>query len=187
MIKFVFGAVLLSLALTACSSTAKGHSPAARATGAHTLDVNAPGGTPVQAATPTSSTASAPAIPDACTLITRTEAEKILGIKLQPGADTRAGAADGVASCNYNAPVTGPSGSLGVFAQTGTPDALTTDRNLGHRFRTVAGIGDQTLEEPDNGSIFVRKGALWVFIDVPISTPSSALLAAARIANARLG
>ena len=125
-------------------------------------------------------------MPDACTLITRAEAQRILGVKLQPGDDTKANAADGVASCNYNAPVTGPSGSLGVYAQTGMPDALTTDRNLGHRFRTVPGIGDQAFEEPDNGSVFVRKGALWVFVNVPISTPPSALLSAARIAAARL-
>ena len=68
----------------------------------------------------------------------------------------------------------------------GTPDALKTDRNLGHRFRRVAGLGDEAFEEPDNGSIFVRRGPLWVFINGPISTPRSALESAARIASARL-
>jgi hypothetical protein len=177
---------MLSAALAACSSATHAHSSNPHTGGAQTLDVQAPGGTAPQPAVTASSTPAPTAVPDACTLITRSEAEKILGTKLQAGDDTTANAADGVASCNYNAPVTGPSGQLGVYAQDGEPDALKTDRNLGHTIRTVSGIGDQTLEEPDNGSIFIRKGSLWVFINVPISTPPAALISAARTALARL-
>jgi hypothetical protein len=181
--------------LCACSSgTTSGHAGGGTgpASGAQTLSVSMPGvpASPATASATASATSAAPAapadLPDACTVITRAEAQKLLGMTLQPGDDTRAGAADGVASCNYNAPVTGPSGSLGVYVQFGTPDALTTDRNLGHTFKAVPGIGDQTFEEPDNGSVFVRKGTMWAYVNVPVSTPASALVSAARLAASRL-
>lgn len=181
----LFALCLAAAASVAACSSSHEHSPAAA--GIDTSGLRAVrSGNGTSADPPTHSAAPAAAVPDACTLITRTEAQKLLGIKLQPGADTKAGAADGVASCNYNAPVTGPSGQLGVYVQNGEPDALKTDRNLGHVFRTVAGIGDQTLEEPDNGSIFAHRGNLWVFVNVPISTPASVLVAAARIAVGRI-
>jgi hypothetical protein len=142
---------------------------------------------PVSPRAPASTPAVATAIPDACTLLTRAEAEAVAGVKLGAGEDTKAAGSDNVASCTYNAPTTGPSGSITVFAQLDKPDALTTDQSLGHKFLTVTGVGDQALQEVLPSTIFFRKGKLWVSISSAYSAKATAMVSAARLAAARVG
>jgi hypothetical protein len=118
--------------------------------------------------------------------LTRIEAETVAGVKLGAGEDTKAAGTDNVASCTYNAPTTGPSGSITVFAQLEKPDALTTDQSLGHKFLTVTGVGDQALQELLPSAIFFRKGKLWVSISSAYSAKAAAMVAAARLAAARV-
>ncbi|MDQ6875718.1 MAG: hypothetical protein M3042_11745 [Actinomycetota bacterium] len=179
----VAGIAVLALSVAGCSSPS---AQQPRTGGAHA-------GQPARAAaasrhvppatTPAASTA-APAIPDACTLLSRAEAQAVAAVPLQAGQDTRAASADNTASCTYNAPVTGSSGSITVFVQVQTPDALTTDRNLGHKFDTVPGIGDQTLLEANN--VFVHKGQLWMVISSAYQASPKVLVDAARLGAARL-
>jgi hypothetical protein len=157
-----------------------------RTGGSPSLPTSLPSGTLASSPTSAPSSSAAPAIPDACTLLTRAEAEKAAGVKLNKGEDTRAVSADNVASCTYNAPVTGSSGSITVFAGLKTPDELTTDRNLGHKFRKVPGLGDQALQETLPSTVFVHTHGVWVTISSAYSAKPSAMLAAARLAAARV-
>jgi hypothetical protein len=123
-------------------------------------------------------------VPDACTLLTRAEAIALAGVPLEKGQDSKASTAADIASCAYDAPVTGSSGSVQLFVQLSTPRALGIDKAIHHKFRIVPGIGDQTLEEPENASIFVRKGQVWVYLDVPYgATPKRLEAAATKIAS----
>jgi hypothetical protein len=177
-------AVAALACLTACSSSSTSrHQP--QAGGAATLPTSLPSGT-LSSSTAAPSSSAAPAIPDACTLLTREEAEKAAGVKLEKGEDTRAASADNVASCTYNAPVTGSSGSISVFAGLTTPDELTTDRNLGHKFRTVPGLGDQALQETMPATVFVHVHGVWVTVSSAYSASPAAMLAAARLAASRV-
>ena len=87
------------------------------------------------------------------------------------------------ASCTYAAVFTGPSGHLDVFVQMGVPHALQVDRAIHHRFRTLPGIADQALEEPDNESVFVRKGAIWVYVEASGIRPAGLVRAAELVAT----
>jgi Protein of unknown function (DUF3558) len=176
--KTILPAFAVAAAMTAagCSSGTSAHSPAAAPP--------APEATSVVAA-PTTSAAPAPApvIPDACTLLTQREAQALAGVKLRSGDGTRASGPTDIATCNWDSPPTGSSGSVQVFAQLSTPRALGIDRAIHHRFRSVAGIADQTLEEPENSAIFVHKGQLWVYVSVPYgATPKKLERAATEIA-----
>jgi hypothetical protein len=66
------------------------------------------------------------------------------------------------------------------------PRALGIDKAIHHVFRTVPGIGEQTLEEPQNSSIFIHKGDVWVYVNVPYGASPARLEAAARAIAARL-
>jgi len=130
--------------------------------------------------------AAAPTLPDPCSLLTKAEAEQLAGVTMQPGDDTVArDPATDVGSCTYDAAVTGPSGSVNVFDQLGVPHAMEVDRAIHHKFRSVAGIGDEALEEPENQSIFIRKGQMWIYVEASNSTPAS-LEKAARLIAGRL-
>ena len=133
----------------------------------------------------TSSTSSTPAlsVPDACSLLTQVQAEALAGVKLRKGDDSPAQNSADTATCSYDSPPTGSSGSVQIFTQLSTPRALNIDKAIHHKFRTVPGIGDQTLEEPQNSSIFVRKGQVWVYLSVPYgATPRLLERAAAQVA-----
>jgi hypothetical protein len=176
-------------ALAACSSSGSSHGrsaappePARPAQGVQTVDVS---GAPSAASARTAS-ASADALPDACALLTKAEAEKLAGVHMQAPDDTVArDPATDIGSCTYDAVVTGPSGQVSVFVQHGMPHALGVDRAIHHKFRTVPGIADQTLEEPENQSIFIRKGQTWIYVEAS-NTTAATLERAARLVAARL-
>ena len=114
------------------------------------------------------------------------KAEKAAGVPLTKGEDTRAAGPEEVASCTYNAPPTGQSGSITVFAGLQTPDELTTDRNLGHKLRKVPGLGDQALQETLPSTVFVQTHGVWITISSAYSANPAAMLTAARKATARV-
>jgi hypothetical protein len=171
------GAAGLAVLVTACSSSTSGHPHVAPA------DLSSASVTPTIVSSSTSGPPPA-AVPDPCGLLSRAEAQTLAGVRLQRGDDTPANGPGDTASCIYDAPATGSSGSVQIFAQLGTPRALRIDKAIHHKFRTVPGIGDQTVEEPENSSIFVRKGEVWVYVSVPYgATPKLMESAAAKIAD----
>ena len=137
--------------------------------------------------TPASASAVA-AIPDSCILLTRADARALIaGAALDPGVDVAS--TDPVAyssSCTYNAPPTAPSGQVEIFVTRDVPNALTIDRSIQRKFRTVRGIGDQTIEEPDNSNIFIRKGAVWVYLTIPFGANPATLERGARLIASRM-
>jgi len=165
--------------LAACSSSTAGSGTV------DSLPPTRPATAPSTAPSTAPTTSGAPAaLPDACRLITRREAEQFVPVHMQPGDDTPArDPANDIASCTYAAVFTGPSGHLDVFVQVGVPHALQVDRAIHHRFRTLPGIADQALEEPDNESVFVRKGALWVYVEASGIRPAGLVRAAQLIAT----
>jgi hypothetical protein len=182
----VLGTAAAATIAAGCSSSGtsgSGQTGPAAGQAAQTIDV--PGGGSSAPVTSAAASSTVPAaIPDACTLLSHDEAQKLAGVKLQKGDDTKARSSDDIASCIYDAPPTGPSGSVQLFAQIGLPHALGVDKAIHHKFRSVPGIGDQTLEEPENSSIFVRKGQIWIYLTAPYSaSPKQLEKAASEIAS----
>ncbi len=182
-----FAAVLLSgaaaLTVAACSSSTAGAPPA---THAMLPPLSLPAGmTPAAPAAPARSAPRVVSLPDACALLTRTEAEAVAGVKLEAGEDTKArDAMTDTATCTYNAPVTGSSGSITVFAQFGPEYGLSVDKQIGHTFHAVPGIADGATEEANN--IFFHSGDIWVQISSAYSAAPAQLEKAARTAATRL-
>jgi len=170
--------LLLVAATAACSSATAGTGRAVSTTPAPPAGA---GASPPITQPVTSSSSAAVALPDPCSLVTHDEAEALAGVKLRGAERTPAtDPATDVAICQYNAPVTGPSGTVQVFVQMGTPRALKIDKAIHHRFVTLPGIADEALEEPDNASVFVRRGDVWVYVTVPYSATAAQLTSTAR-------
>jgi hypothetical protein len=169
--------------LTACSSGTSG-APQPGPTSLPPL--NLPTQVPAApAATQSTSAAPMASLPDACALLPRAEAEAVAGVKLEPGDDTKArDPMSDTATCTYNAPVTGSSGSITVFVQMGPEYGLGVDKALHHKFRPVAGIADGALEETNN--IFFHSVDVWVQLSSAYSAQSAHLEAAAKKMAARL-
>lgn len=99
----------------------------------------------------------ASSLPAPCKLLTRSEANVLAGIKLQPPLASGA-------SCTFNPYPTGPVAQVFIFVDSSLPMTVQIDRKLGHKFRSVPRLGDQALEEM--GYIFVRKGTVWILLHV---------------------
>jgi hypothetical protein len=96
------------------------------------------------------------ALPQACKLLTRSEAQTLAGIKLQRPNDLGRG-------CMYTSDPNGPVAQVEIYVDSTTPRTLLIDRNqLHHPFWKVPRLGDQALIE--QGYIFVRKGTVWITI-----------------------
>lgn len=177
----LFSAAAVTALLAGCSSSSTSGRPNAAPPPQHANTSRAP-----SVVAPSTSSAAAPSVPDACSLLTQAQAETLAGVRLRKGDDTRAQNASDTATCSYDSPPTGSSGSVQIFAQLSPPRALGIDRAIHHKFRTVSGIGDQTLEEPQNSAIFVRSGAVWVYVSVPYGATPKQLEQAARTIAGRL-
>jgi hypothetical protein len=102
--------------------------------------------------------ATAPALPNPCKLLTRAESQTLAGLKLQPA--VKAGY-----SCQYTSYPTLPGvAQVFIYVESTFPNTIKVDRKLGHKFRKVPKLGDQALAE--QGYIFVRKGKVWVTINL---------------------
>lgn len=120
----------------------------------------------------------------ACELLTRAEAEAMIGMGLADGVPSGGG---DTALCMYTAPPTGPIGQVETFIGAGAQKYYDVDVQLGHEFVEIDGLGDEAHHE--DGAIFVRVGATWAGIRlVSLSGADSkdALVAAARLVVDRL-
>jgi hypothetical protein len=93
------------------------------------------------------------------------------------GEGTRAGSGEDLL-CQYDADPNGPTAQVQVFVGAGAKTFLDLDKDtLKHDFSTLTGIGDEAYLEP--GTVFVRKGTLWVAVEaVVLDTPADQVQAA---------
>jgi hypothetical protein len=139
---------LLIVALAACGSGSKSTAP--------TPATEAPNTTAATAAPVTTTTA--PAVLDSCVLVTKAQAEAVIGTKLQTA--TQVSNSD-VDSCTYPGDPNGPTAQVEVFVGAGAKKFYDDDNNvLKHTFTDVPGVGDESHEE--GYAIFFRKGSTWV-------------------------
>ncbi len=107
--------------------------------------------------------AASAAAPDACSLLTQAEAEKVAGTKLMKPVGAGKNAAGAFVQCQFTGPTSGPTAQVEVYVGDGAQQQLHIDRdNLKHKFTTVPGVGDQCLQE--DGFIVVQKNGLWASI-----------------------
>lgn len=98
-----------------------------------------------------------PAEIDPCTLVTKKEADKLAGVTLaEPDG--------GSGMCTFATPTSGPTAQVEVYVGDGAKKYMEIDRELGHEFTTVDGVGDEAYAE--DGVIFFVKGGTWVGIHV---------------------
>ncbi|MFD6682854.1 DUF3558 family protein [Micromonospora parva] len=153
----VAAAVLALAGLGGCAlfggTDADGDDPAAgsQPTVAATSD-DEPSVTPKQVAPATTAV-------DACTLLTRQEAEKLAGTRLAEPAEPPA---PDRSSCTYTGPPTGPTAQVEVYVGDGAKKFLDIDRELGHKLTPISGVGDESYAE--DGTVFVSKGGLWACV-----------------------
>lgn len=165
---------LTALALVTClgvagcgsSGTVTGGLPGPQPTAAADQDpaTSDPGG-----AVDTSSRAAdkAQAAPDPCVLVTKAEAEKLIGTGLQDGVE--AGQATDAWSCTYTGPATGPVAQVEVHTGPGAKKYYDIQRDgLGHQLQAEAGIGDEAWIDKEDMTIFVRKGDAWFAIHLVV-------------------
>lgn len=121
------------------------------------------------------------ALPDACALVTKADAEKLAGTSLEDAVPVRE-------SCMYTGPVTGPTAQVEIYVGDGAKKMLDIDRDLQHDFIEVASIGDEAHME--DGAVFFRKSGVWVAIRlVLLNDPAEnrkPLETAARTASERM-
>ncbi len=139
---------LVVVALTACGSSSK--------KSADTPTTDAP--TTTATAAPETTTTAAAAKLDACALVTKTQAESVIGTPLQ---DALSVANADVDSCTYPGDPTGPTAQVEVFVGAGAKKFYDDDNTvLQHTFTDVPGLGDESHEE--DYALFFRKGTTWV-------------------------
>jgi hypothetical protein len=126
------------------------------------------------------------ALPKACDVITKQQADAAIGLTLQAPV---AGGAEDTTSCTMTAPPTGPVGQVEVYIGPGAKKYYDVDKTIGHTFTTVPNLGDESQLEP--GSLFFRKGDNWVAVRITSLDDSDAqvragLLALAKAIDAKL-
>ncbi|MEV4123295.1 DUF3558 family protein [Micromonospora sp. NPDC049645] len=142
--------------------------------------------TPDGASAPAGTTDTPPAAVtvDACTLVTKQEAEKLAGTRLEDPLEKP----EDRDTCTYTGPVTGPTAQVEVYVGDGAKKFLDIDRELGHELTPISGAGDEAYAE--DGTVFVSKGGVWACVRLVRSedpaTYRKALEAVARTAAGRL-
>ncbi|NUR27687.1 MAG: DUF3558 family protein [Catenulispora sp.] len=158
-------AVFLVISATACSESGavSGDSAPTRA-----------GGSSQSPATDLSSSSSSPtadpdpvAGADPCTLVTRAEAQKLVGTAVDDA--VRAGQETDSPSCTYTGPTSGPTAQVEVHTGPGAKKYYDLERDgLSHAMQAAPGIGDEAWTDKDDLSIFVRKGDAWFVIHIVV-------------------
>ncbi|MEV0155730.1 DUF3558 family protein [Micromonospora sp. NPDC050686] len=106
--------------------------------------------------TPAEPSEAAPAeLPDACALVSKAEAEKLAGTKLNDAVPVRD-------TCTYTGPVTGPTAQVEVYVGDGVKKYLDIERELKHEIRPLPGLGEEAHLTGE--AFFIRKGDLWVAV-----------------------
>ncbi|SIM79849.1 DUF3558 domain-containing protein [Micromonospora cremea] len=95
---------------------------------------------------------------DACALVTRQEAEKLAGTRLEDPLEKPTDRD----TCTYTGPVTGPTAQVEVYVGDGAKKFLDIDRELGHKMTPISGVGDEAYAE--DGTVFVSKGGVWACV-----------------------
>lgn len=102
-----------------------------------------------------------------CALVTKAEAQKLIGMGLQDG--VLAGQETDAPSCTYTGPPTGPTAQVEVHTGAGAKKYYDLQRDgLSHQMQAEAGIGDEAWIDKDDMSIFVRKGDVWFVIHLVV-------------------
>jgi hypothetical protein len=99
------------------------------------------------------------ALPDPCVLVTQADASTLTGTSMKAGQEGN----PVNPSCTYGS-AGGQTAQVQVFVGDGAKKTLDIDRQLGHTFNPVSSIGDEAYEE--NDSVFLRKGTIWVAIEL---------------------
>ncbi|MET7967129.1 hypothetical protein [Micromonospora sp. NPDC005305] len=95
------------------------------------------------------------ALPDACALVTRADAQRLAGTAVDAAVPVRE-------SCTYTAPVTGPTAQVEVYVGDGAKKYLDIERELGHEAQPLAGVADEGHLTAE--AFFLRKGEVWVAV-----------------------
>jgi hypothetical protein len=143
------GLTLLATACLAACGTAGDDRPPAAAT------ANPAAVTPEKPTTNPATSTSTPAAADACSLVSKQEAEQVAGTPLDPPLAVRE-------TCTYTGPVTGPTAQVEIFVGPGAKKYLDIEREIGHELRPLAGIGDEAYAEDE--AVFLSKAGQWVSI-----------------------
>jgi hypothetical protein len=159
-------AVAALLLVSGCGSSGKS-TGAAAASSKESAIASAVGGSPSSAAAST-----AAALPQACSLLTPAEAAAAASTPLMPPVAAGASGTGLNTLCQFTGPTTGPTAQIEVYVGDGAKKQLDIERvTLKHTFTTVAGVGDQCVQE-DNW-IFVEKNGVWASIHlVRLNDPS---------------
>ena len=160
-------AVLCCAVLTSCSDSSGTDdelgAPFGRSTTPNTPTPNTPTGGGQSTTSSTrgstgSSTARRPSDIDPCSLVTKSEADGVAGVRTRP--PVRA-----LGLCTFATPTSGAVGQLEVLVGDGVKKYYDIDKtNLGHEFRDIAGLADEAHLE--DGVIFVRAGEVWFALRV---------------------
>jgi hypothetical protein len=121
---------------------------------------------------------------DLCALVTKAEAEAIVGTELQ---EPRRGGQT-PASCTYGGPPAGPLAQVEIYGGDPAESVLDINRGLGHEFTPIEDLADEAYSS--RHAVYFRHGTLWVSIHVArLVDPSvtrGPLEDAARLAASRL-
>jgi hypothetical protein len=124
---------------------------------------------------------------DACTILTREDAETLIGTALT---DPLQVATSDVSSCTYPGDPNGPTAQVEIYIGPGAGKQLEIERDtLEHPFTEPASIGDEAWQE--DYQIFARTGETWVSIRLVVLEDAAGyvtpLQTAMTAALARLG
>jgi len=122
--------------------------------------VAAPQATQAPAATPagTPSATAQPQTLEVCKLVPLGDAEALARTPLDPGVE----APSHSPGCTYTGPVSGPVAQVEIYVGDGAKKFYDIDRELGHAFTPLTGIGDEAFAEEN--ALFFRKAGTWVAI-----------------------
>ncbi|MCU1474145.1 MAG: hypothetical protein JWQ92_2213 [Amnibacterium sp.] len=161
--------VVCSFALAGCSGAA----------GSPQATVTVTAGAPATGAAANTSSAARSSVVLACSILTKADAQAIVGAELQPGQEGQ----PAEPSCEYDTSPTGPKTAQVRFTiGDGAKKTYDIDRSLKHAFTRIPGIGDEAWEEPF--AIFVRKGTTWYGITVVLLDDASVAAKPLRVAAA---
>lgn len=147
----VLAALVLLGAVTACDRAEE--PPAAAPPPAQTLAPAEPTGAPAEPSEAAEEAPGASAV-DPCSLVSKAEAEKLAGLKLQD-------AVRSPESCTYTAPPTGTTGQVEVYVGDGAKKQYDIEKQLGHEMTPLSGAGDEAYIYVDGLIAFVSKGGVW--------------------------
>lgn len=151
-------AALALAALTGCAGFGGSEDPPAADGDRGVLTEQTTAGAPAPDGSPTAPdepAASPAALPDACSLVSKQEAEKLARTPLDDAVPVGE-------TCTYTGPASGPTAQVEVYVGDSAKNYLEAERALGHDIKPLAGIGDEAYAE--DGSVFVSKSGVWVSI-----------------------